>query len=98
MLWHNLLILTLIIATCRAVKLNTNKIIKNDPIPTKGLLYPFESESREIRSLDGMWRFLKSNGNATSAKEEQWYKHDLNTVSLFWSTIFNYFHALEKQG
>ncbi|TMW46366.1 hypothetical protein DOY81_008553, partial [Sarcophaga bullata] len=75
------LLTLLLIASCTAVKLNTNKIGKNDPIPTKGLLYPFESESREIRSLDGMWRFLKSNANATSTEEEDWYKHDLDKVS-----------------
>ena len=98
MLWLNLLILMLIIASCRAVKLNANKIGKNDPNPTKGLLYPFESESREIRSLDGMWRFLKTNVNVTSAHEEDWYNHDLDKVSLFCSLILNYFHGLANHS
>ncbi|KAH8400725.1 hypothetical protein KR009_000671 [Drosophila setifemur] len=30
------------------------------PIPTRGLLYPRESETREVRSLDGMWRLVRS--------------------------------------
>lgn len=83
MLWLNLLIfMPTIIASCNSEEINNNKLSKNDPTPTKGLLYPFESESREIRSLDGMWRFLKSTANGTSTKED-WYKKDLDKVSLY---------------
>lgn len=45
----------------------------------EGLLYPRESETREIRSLDGMWNFVK--GNTNDPKEgfkEEWYKYDLS--------------------
>lgn len=30
------------------------------PTPTKGLLYPRDSETREVRSLDGMWQLVRS--------------------------------------
>lgn len=48
---------------------------------THGLLYPRESETREVRSLDGMWNFVK--GNTNDPKEgfrEEWFKYDLSKV------------------
>jgi hypothetical protein len=45
---------------------------------TEGLLYPRESETREVRSLDGMWFFAKSDTNKPSeGLREKWYLKDL---------------------
>lgn len=66
-----------------AGKLNSAKtVIKKDPPLTQGLLYPFESESRDVRSLDGMWRFLKGDYNdSTNGLEEKWYATNLDKAS-----------------
>lgn len=53
-------------------------------IRTDGLLYPRESETRELKSLDGIWNFVKSNETApTEGIREKWYKHDLSKVYEF---------------
>lgn len=45
---------------------------------TEGLLYPRESETREVRSLDGMWNFAKSDPNKPSeGLREKWYLKEL---------------------
>ncbi len=45
---------------------------------TQGLLYPRESETREVRSLDGMWSFAKSDTNKPSeGLNEKWFMKDL---------------------
>lgn len=45
---------------------------------TEGLLYPRESETREVRSLDGMWIFAKSDTNKPSeGLTKMWYLKDL---------------------
>ncbi|XP_070497859.1 beta-glucuronidase [Chironomus tepperi] len=45
---------------------------------TQGLLYPRESETREVRSLDGMWNFAKSDTNKPSVGlREKWYLREL---------------------
>ncbi|XP_033215452.1 beta-glucuronidase isoform X1 [Belonocnema kinseyi] len=52
-----------------------------DPSPTllPGLLYPRESESREVKSLDGMWDFLVSPaGHALKGYKEAWYADELS--------------------
>lgn len=53
------------------------------PTPLPGLLYPRESESREIRSLDGLWDFVVSpEGDALRGYREGWYAlDDLSKVS-----------------
>lgn len=55
-------------------------ILFNNEIPmTSGLLYPRESETREVRSLDGIWNFVKSDeGNLTQGVREKWFEYDLN--------------------
>lgn len=78
MLWLNLVLFTLVLSSSLSSKINNN--VNKDPPVTKGLLYPFESESREIRSLDGMWRFLKSKAN-DSFPVEDWFNTDLDKVS-----------------
>uniref|UniRef100_A0A1I8P6B0 Beta-glucuronidase n=1 Tax=Stomoxys calcitrans TaxID=35570 RepID=A0A1I8P6B0_STOCA len=60
---------------------NVKANVKKDPLPTEGLLYPFESESREVRSLDGMWRFLKVAYNESmQGVEDKWFEDDLDKI------------------
>lgn len=48
------------------------------PNRTVGLLYPRESETREVRSLDGIWHFIRSNASdPAQGLREQWYKQAL---------------------
>ncbi|KAH8256365.1 hypothetical protein KR032_004828, partial [Drosophila birchii] len=48
------------------------------PTATKGLLYPRESETREVRSLDGMWRLVKSNPkDPLEGVREKWFANSL---------------------
>lgn len=48
---------------------------------TTGLLYPRESETREVKSLDGIWNFVRSNATApTAGIREKWYADDLSKV------------------
>ncbi|CRK95286.1 CLUMA_CG008644, isoform B [Clunio marinus] len=45
---------------------------------TEGLLYPRESETREVRSLDGVWSFAKSDTKQPSeGLREKWFLKDL---------------------
>ncbi|XP_050457603.1 beta-glucuronidase isoform X1 [Cataglyphis hispanica] len=47
------------------------------PTPLPGLLYPRESESREVKSLDGLWDFVVSpEGDALRGYREGWYALD----------------------
>ncbi|KAH0956056.1 hypothetical protein HN011_010898 [Eciton burchellii] len=52
------------------------------PIPLPGMLYPRESESREVKSLDGLWDFLVSpEGDALKGYRETWFADDLLKVN-----------------
>ncbi|XP_058054920.1 beta-glucuronidase isoform X2 [Anopheles bellator] len=45
---------------------------------TEDLLYPIESETRELKKLDGMWNFVRSDSNNPSQGiREKWYGDDL---------------------
>ncbi|XP_077273342.1 beta-glucuronidase isoform X5 [Temnothorax americanus] len=51
------------------------------PTPLPGLLYPRESESREVKSLDGLWDFVVSpEGDALKGYTERWFTDDLSKV------------------
>ncbi|XP_039954673.1 beta-glucuronidase-like [Bactrocera tryoni] len=53
----------------------------HDTASTRGLLYPRESESREVRTLDGIWRFLPSDVNdPMKGVRDCWFKADLDKV------------------
>uniref|UniRef100_A0A2H8TWI1 Beta-glucuronidase n=1 Tax=Melanaphis sacchari TaxID=742174 RepID=A0A2H8TWI1_9HEMI len=43
-----------------------------------GILYPRESESREVKSLDGMWNFRLSLPDPLVGFKERWYMKDLS--------------------
>ena len=46
-----------------------------------GLLYPRESESRDVRSLDGLWNFRADfSPDRNAGFEEQWYQSPLSQV------------------
>uniref|UniRef100_A0A1B0A7B9 Glycoside hydrolase family 2 catalytic domain-containing protein n=1 Tax=Glossina pallidipes TaxID=7398 RepID=A0A1B0A7B9_GLOPL len=48
---------------------------------TTGMLYPRESETREVASLDGLWNFIKSDiTNPTQGMRDKWYLDDLSRV------------------
>ena len=48
---------------------------------TQGLLYPRESESREVKTLDGIWNFIKSDvDNPGRGLREEWYKRSLREI------------------
>ncbi|KAL5288756.1 GUSB.2 family protein [Megaselia abdita] len=56
-------------------------LTENEVTRVEGALYPHESETREVRNLDGIWNFVKSDeGNPTQGVREQWYKDDLSKV------------------
>uniref|UniRef100_A0A1B0CV53 Beta-glucuronidase n=4 Tax=Lutzomyia longipalpis TaxID=7200 RepID=A0A1B0CV53_LUTLO len=49
------------------------------PAFTRGLLYPRDSETREVRCLDGMWNFIASDPrHPAKGIEEKWYERDLS--------------------
>lgn len=58
---------------------------------TISLLYPHESETREVKSLDGIWNFVKSNQTApTEGIRDKWYLNDLRKVSNGFLIDFNF--------
>lgn len=51
---------------------------------TGGILYPQESESRDLRSLDGIWNFrLSPETDPLTGFRERWFQKDLSQVSFF---------------
>ncbi|XP_037713221.1 beta-glucuronidase-like [Drosophila subpulchrella] len=43
----------------------------NKPPPTSGLLFPQDSETREVRSLDGIWHMVKGSSSGLINKDNQ---------------------------
>ena len=52
-----------------------------DNISSGGILYPRESETREVKSLDGMWNFRLSEDDPLQGFKEKWFTQDLVKVS-----------------
>lgn len=53
-------------------------LISGEERQTEGLLYPRESETREVRSLDGIWSFAKSDTkNPGEGLRDKWYLKEL---------------------
>ncbi|XP_017753618.1 PREDICTED: beta-glucuronidase [Eufriesea mexicana] len=51
------------------------------PSPLPGMLYPRESESREVKSLDGMWDFVISpTEDSLKGYKEAWFADELSKV------------------
>lgn len=67
MWWTSLIVYVSALATCAS---------------TAGILYPRESESREVKSLDGMWNFRLSLPDPLVGFKERWYMKDLSKVCL----------------
>uniref|UniRef100_A0A1A9V8N4 Uncharacterized protein n=1 Tax=Glossina austeni TaxID=7395 RepID=A0A1A9V8N4_GLOAU len=56
-------------------------LLNTDIERTTGMLYPRESETREVASLDGLWNFVKSDiRNPTQGMRDKWYLDDLSRV------------------
>lgn len=52
-------------------------------------LFPQESESREMKVLDGIWDFRADNSTSRNqGLEEKWYSKRLKKVKLLLSTLF----------
>lgn len=48
-----------------------------------GILYPRESETRDVTSLNGIWNFRIATTNQTSLGfEKEWFKTDLRQVNI----------------
>ena len=48
-----------------------------------GILYPKDSESRQVMNLDGLWKFAVSDkDNQNQGFDEQWYLLPLDKVCL----------------
>lgn len=57
-----------------------------------GILYPRESETRQVTSLDGIWNFVAPTVNTTVKNpfigfDQHWYKRELKDVSF---NLFSY--------
>ncbi|XP_017073384.1 beta-glucuronidase [Drosophila eugracilis] len=51
------------------------------PVPTTGLLYPRESESREVLRLDGLWKMVISDpGDPLQGIREKWFQNTLRKI------------------
>ena len=47
----------------------------------RGLLYPRESESRDVRLLDGLWNFRADySADRNAGFQEEWFKYPLSQV------------------
>ena len=47
---------------------------------SSGILYPRDSESRQTKSLDGIWNFLSEPRGLNIGLEEEWYARPLEEV------------------
>lgn len=58
-------------------------VFSSEEFQTKGLLYPRESETRDVKSLDGMWQFAKSKtDDPAEGNRAKWWSNDLVKVCL----------------
>jgi hypothetical protein len=60
----------------------------------QGILYPTESESRAVHSLDGIWNFrLANESDSDVGHREGWYKQELRKVSIlfYYSSSLSHF-------
>lgn len=60
---------------------------------TSGILYPRESESREVKSLDGMWNFKLSLPDPLVGFKERWYMKDLSKVYVPMFTVIKHLNV-----
>ena len=66
----------------RAVVAHLGSIHTKDVHPG-GILYPRESETREVKTLDGYWNFRTSGDDQSRGYKEKWYAADLAKVSMY---------------
>ena len=64
-----------------------------------GMLYPYESESRQIQLLDGMWNFrADTSACRCEGLQQQWYLKPLSEVDCFalcWFTLSDFTFPLK---
>ena len=54
-------------------------------VACSGLLYPRDSESRDVRELNGLWNFRADySPDRNAGFEEEWYKEPLSQVWWWW--------------
>lgn len=71
------ILLTIMILTLFALGLLCQQITTIEG----GILYPKDSESREVQKLDGIWNFrLTPFKDSSKGYKEKWYKKDLRDV------------------
>lgn len=57
------------------------------PLDT-GMLYPRETSSREVKELNGLWKFRADmSPNRNQGFERAWYKTQLEEVNKLYSTV-----------
>lgn len=70
-------------------------------IHSTALLYPRESETREIKSLDGIWNFVYQTNSTETRPDEgmlnKWYLNDLSKVYAF-TYLFNFVKISKNSG
>lgn len=58
----------------------------------ENVLYPVESESRELRTLHGIWNFkISPQSDQMIGFDQKWYTQRFETVSQYKSTIIYYY-------
>lgn len=60
-----------------------------------GILYPRESETREVKLLDGIWNFRLSKPDTQIGFKEKWFSQELSRVSFEISFISSFFFLLQ---
>lgn len=60
-----------------------NHLSKRQAINTGGALYPQASETRDLKTLDGIWNFRKSPADPEYGYRNGWYERDLDKVRFF---------------
>jgi len=59
-------------------------LIRVDLSSADGILYPQESEKRQLNTLDGIWNFRAANrSNQEQGFNEQWYSKPLKKVDIY---------------
>ncbi|XP_032293202.1 beta-glucuronidase isoform X4 [Drosophila virilis] len=65
--------------SCQKYEIWALIILNKDIETTRGMLYPRESETREVRALDGIWNFVRSDeANPTQGIRDGWFNDDLS--------------------
>lgn len=68
---------------CMLVALTMASTFVSSQVAPGGMLYPRESETREVNSLDGLWNFrLSPPTDHRLGFDQSWFKHELSMVYI----------------